>query len=284
MTKRSPSATLITGDCLEVLQSYPDGMFDLVFGSPPYEDARSYGSGFKLKGQDWVDWMVPRVLESLRVCKGLVAFVIEGRTRDYRYSATPMLLAADLHRQGVHLRKPPIYHRNGVPGSGGEDWLRNDYEFILCASRFGGRLPWADNTACGAPPKYKRGGGFTNRKKNGDRVDGAKRAYPTDLKLANPGNVIHLSVGGGKMGHPLAAENEAPFHLNLAAFFVRSFCMDEGTVCDPFGGSHTTGQAAVINNRNYFGIDVRESQTQLGLRRLTEFANCRVISNEESHF
>jgi hypothetical protein len=61
----------------------PDSV-DLVFGSPPYEDARTYGIDFKLKGQDWVDWMVDVYRASLRVSKGLVAFVVQGKTRKFR--------------------------------------------------------------------------------------------------------------------------------------------------------------------------------------------------------
>jgi DNA modification methylase len=66
---------LICGDVLQVLSTLPQQSVDLVFGSPPYEDARTYGIDFHLKGQEWVDWLVPIVKESLRVCRGLVAFV-----------------------------------------------------------------------------------------------------------------------------------------------------------------------------------------------------------------
>ena len=63
--------------------------------------------------------MVEVYRAALRVCKGLVAFVVEGRTENYSYSAGPLLLAADLRRAGITLRKPPIYKRSGIPGSGG---------------------------------------------------------------------------------------------------------------------------------------------------------------------
>ena len=135
---------ILHGDLLDVLPTLPEHSVDLVFGSPPYEDARTYNIGFDKKGEDWVDWMVKVFQASLRVSRGLVAFVVEGRTRKFRYSATPILLMADLHRAGVHLRKPPVFHRVGIPGSGGPDWLRNDYEFIVCATN-GGKLPWSDN-------------------------------------------------------------------------------------------------------------------------------------------
>lgn len=172
---------LCHGDCLEVMRSMKPQSVDLVFGSPPYEAQRTYGIGFNLKGQDWVDWMVGIVDESLRVCRGLVAFVVEGFTEDRQWSATPALLMADLHRKGVTLRKPPIYRRVGIPGSGGgrkdheaegggPDWLRNDYEFIVCCTN-GGKLPWADGTACGHPPKWAPGGEMSHRMADGRRVN-----------------------------------------------------------------------------------------------------------------
>lgn len=69
----------LVGDCLDLMRSLPDKSVDLVITSPPYEDARLYGElNYKVKGQDWVDWCVPRFLECMRVCKGLVAWVVEG--------------------------------------------------------------------------------------------------------------------------------------------------------------------------------------------------------------
>jgi hypothetical protein len=98
-------------DCLAFLRTLPDRSVDLVFGSPPYEKARRYledgtDPGIARRTEPWVAGMVEVVKESLRVCKGLVAFVVEGQTRKFRYTAGPLLLMADLHRAGVHLRKP----------------------------------------------------------------------------------------------------------------------------------------------------------------------------------
>src|SRR5690606_39337909 len=50
----------------------PDDSVDLVLCSPPYEARRSYGIGFNLRGEAWVEWAVKGYLECLRVCRGLV--------------------------------------------------------------------------------------------------------------------------------------------------------------------------------------------------------------------
>jgi len=170
---------ILHGDNLDVMQSMESNSVDLVITSPPHEAARTYGIDFKLKGQEWVDWCKVRFLECLRVCKGLVAWVVEGQTRQFRYTASPALLMADLHRVGVHLRKPPIFHRVGIPGSGGPDWLRNDWEWIICATS-GGKLPWSDNTAMGHVPKWAPGGRMSNR-----NVDGVRKNASAGPKAHN---------------------------------------------------------------------------------------------------
>src|SRR5690606_40982646 len=138
---------------------------------------------FDKQGQEWVDWMVGLWKEMHRVSSGLVAMVVEGRTFDFQWTATPVLLMADLHRAGFKLRKPQIYRRIGIPGTGGTDWFRNDYEFVVCTSK--GKLPWSDNTACGHPALHLPGGKFSHRTADGKRIDGRRVLYhkPHNLEI-----------------------------------------------------------------------------------------------------
>jgi hypothetical protein len=236
-------------DCLDWFAAQPADSLDLVFGSPPYEDARSYledgeDPGVARTTEDWVAWMVQVYQAALRCCTGLVAFVVAGRTKNYAWTASPALLMAALVKEGVTLRCPAFYKRVGIPGSGGPDWLRNDCEFIVCATR-GGPLPWSDNTAMGRPPAYGPGGEISHRQQDGRCVNDpvgyassseranqgphrartqAGRVYHPPA-IANPGNVIDCgAVGGGNMGDRLCHVNEAPFPEAIAEFFVRSFC------------------------------------------------------------
>lgn len=180
----------ITGDSLSAMRKIPDRSVDLVLGSPPYADARTYGIGFRLKGEPYVEWCIERYLECDRICRGMVVWVIDARVQKFQWGAEPVLLAADLHRRGIKLRRLNFYYRFGVSGSGGPDDLRNDCELILRSSH--GRLPWSDNTACGEPPKFPPGGAFSNRSKDGTRQ--AKRDYKPP-EIANPGNVIRCTGG-----------------------------------------------------------------------------------------
>jgi len=257
---------LYLGDTLELMKSMPDDSVDLVLCSPPYEAARKYGElGFNLKGKEWVFWAYMRYIECCRVSRGLVAWVVAGQTRKFRWSAVPALLMADLHRAGIKLRNPPIYVRSGIPGSGGPDWWASKYETIVCASK--GRLPWSDNTATGLPPKYKAGGAPSHHGRSG-RVKG--KPYKPPAK-SNPGNlVICGAAGGGNIGSELAHENDAPFPEKLAEAFVLSFCPPGGIVLDCFSGSGTTGAVAIRHGRKYIGHELRKSQVDLSHRRIEE--------------
>jgi site-specific DNA-methyltransferase (adenine-specific) len=282
---------VIRGDCLDVMRKMPSKSVDLIVGSPPYEAQREYAElQFDLKGEDWVEWMVIRMEEMLRISKGLVVMVVEGFTKGHKYSATPILLQADLHRAGYCLRKPCVFYRCGILGGGGNDWLRNDWEFVICVTETPGPLPWSNPTATGKPsktrpPKHRKrvtleGEKIVDKKKYNLRVrvgTGLKKGDKTlqsrpreGAEKTNPGNVIQCTTGGHQMGSDLAHGNEAPYPEKLAAFFVRSFCPPGGIVYDPFSGSGTTAAVCVQHGRGFIVSDIRKSQVQLTLRRIHE--------------
>lgn len=285
---------------IHVLQSdaarlpFADKTFSLTLGSPPYMDARTYGIGVQRKCLEWVEWMLGVTREAVRVTDGLVLWVVAGVTRKKCYWPGPEMLLAEWWKRGGQCWRPAYWHRVGVPGSGGKQWLRADVEYVL-AFKGAGDLSWSDNTACGHPPKWGPGGEMSHRLSNGARVNqwgyigsGNRRANGsrrTSIKrmrqpngsretqaytppvLANPGNLIKTNVGGGLLGHKLAHENEAPYPEALVEFFVKSFCPPNGRVLDPFSGSGTTIDVADRLGRKGVGCDLRMSQCVLAKRR-----------------
>lgn len=279
---------------------FADKSVDLVFGSPPYMDARSYGIKAQRGCRDWIDFMLSCTREAIRVSRGLVIWVVGGVTRKKCYWPGCEGLLYRWWEQGGQCWRPAIYHRVGIPGSGGKHWLRADTEYCL-VFKDAGYPPWSDNTACGHKPKWAPGGEMSHRLTNGERLDkwgresthngrrqNGERKHTKRIKdtarnnsggdkiveqnyqppvLANPGNVIHCKVGGGLLGHKLAHKNEAPFPEKLAEFFVLGWCPPGGLVLDPFSGSGTTASVAIKNGRSAIAGDIRLSQCQLGRRR-----------------
>ena len=278
MINTATTHTVEVADAIKI--PLDDKSVDLVFCSPPYEARRMYAElGFNRAGMDWVWWAAQRYMECLRVCRGLVAWVVGHGSGRHDWSAAPMLLAADLKRAGVKLRPPGFYHRRGIPGTGGSDGLAHMVEFIICATDHGKELPWSDNKAMGSPCKHKTGGAMSYRHEDGRRrnVRTGKKALGNNGRpdITNPGNfidfdVVRGKVGKGHMGSDLAHEGEAPFPEWLAEFYIRTYCPPGGVVLDPFVGSGTTLAVAKKHGRSGVGFDIRQSQVDLTLRRLAE--------------
>jgi hypothetical protein len=249
---------------------YPDQFFDLVFGSPPYLDARLYlengqDLGIARGCAEWVEWMLRVTEEALRVSKGLVGWVVGGKTKDRSYQPAPEGLLYEWCKRGGSAYRPCYWHRPGIPGSGGDQWYASRIEPVLAFKR-PGKLPWADPLANGHPPVYGPGGEMSYRNKDGSRVNSREGYQPP--AIANPGNLISTAGGGGHLGNDLAHLNEAPFPEDLAAWFIRSHCPPGGRVLDPFGGSGSTVAAALKAGRRGVSLDLRESQCRLARQRL----------------
>ena len=165
-----------------------DEAVDLVVGSPPYIDARTYDDGTLPDGHtvsrhtvDWVEWMLTVTAEAVRVCRGPVVWVAAAGERNHCYQPAVEGLVWRWWSEGWthngpgtaasgHCRRPVYWKRVGIPGSGGSQWFRADVEHCIAFSR-PGRLPWSDNTAFGHAPKWGPGGEMSHRLTDGTRVD-----------------------------------------------------------------------------------------------------------------
>ena len=172
---------MVQGDCLDVMRGMNEQSVDLVFGSPPYVDARTYSRDDIQRGcEEWVEWMLDVSEAALRVSKGLVLWVVAGVQRDGCYWPGPEGLVWEWWRRGGGLWCPCVWWKvnndeggTGIPGSGGKQALRKDWEYVLMFKRRDQKeLPWADSTAMGHPPVYSRvGGAMSQRSADGRRAN-----------------------------------------------------------------------------------------------------------------
>ncbi len=169
-------------DAIEFFRALPPGVLNLVFGSPPYCDARTYGIKAARRCQAWVEWMLELTLAAQAACSGPVFWVAAGVTRKRNYWPACEGLMWEWWKRGgdCQLYRPVAWLKQdedgggtGIPGSGGSDYLRADWEYVMCFKR-PGKLAFSDNTAMGHEPVYDQvGGEMSNRNADGRRINQA---------------------------------------------------------------------------------------------------------------
>jgi hypothetical protein len=153
--------------------------------SPPYTLQRLYlengvDLGVARDTDAWIEWQLEILTEAQRVVTGPIFWVVSGPTKDRRYQPACEGLAYLWWKRGgnCHQYRPCVWHKvdrngggTGIPGSGGSDYLRADWEYVLCFKR-PGALPYFDVAAVGHAPKYSQvGGEMSNRNADGRRIN-----------------------------------------------------------------------------------------------------------------
>ena len=73
------------------------------------------------------------------------------------------------------------------------------------------------------------------------------------MRTANPGSVLNFDAVNNRHGDRTPHPSQKP--TELMAWLVRTYSDEGGTVLDPFLGSGSTGVAAVMEGRDFIGIE-----------------------------
>lgn len=262
-----PKICLYSGDCLDVLQQFPQESIDLIMTSPPYADNRknTYGG---IAPENYVEWFLPRAEQFFRVLKPGGTFilnikekVVEGERHTY---VLELILA--LRKQGWLWTEEFIWHKkNAYPGK----WpnrFRDSWERCLQFNKQKKFSMYQDAV------KVPMGDWVKSRLKNLSAADqsrdeskaqsgfGKKVSNWIGRELAYPTNVLHLATECGNKQH------SAAFPAALPEWFIQLFTLPGDWVLDPFVGSGTTCHVAKQLERNSIGIDLHAENIRLAER------------------
>jgi site-specific DNA-methyltransferase (adenine-specific) len=263
------SSEIHLGDCKDVLKLYPAECVDLIVTSPPYADQRlvTYGG---VHPDQYVDWMLPRTEQMLRVLKSSGSMVInikEKAVNGERHTYVLELIIA-LRKQGWVWTEEYIWHKkNCFPGKWPnrfrDAWERclhftKSKKFVMNQDEVMVQMgDWAktrlESLGKNDVVRYDSQLG-NNFAKNIANWKGRTMAYPT--------NVLHLATECGNKGH------SAVFPYALPEWFIKLFSNVGDLVLDPFVGSGTTVEAATKLGRRAIGIDVLSEYVSLSKERL----------------
>ena len=262
------SCTVIHGDSREELGSLA-GQVDLIVTSPPYADARRrhYDS---VHPDEFVEWFLTfhePFFKALKPTGSLVLNIKDKVVGGVRHRFVWHTIEA-LCDRGWYAIDDYLWHKtNPMPGY----WptrLRDGWEYCFHLAKE--KRPFFNSDAVRQPI----GDWAESRLKNLGENDLSRHNSVNDSgfgrdiskwvgkKKVLPSNVLSLALVGKNKGHP------AVFPVDLPSFFIKLLCPEEGLVVDPFGGSGTTGIAALSLGYRSILIDNNAQYCQEAIERL----------------
>lgn len=250
------------GDCLELMKNIPDGSVDLTVTSPPYDNLRTYNGNIN----QWSFEKFKLIAEELyRITKdgGVVVWVVGDATIKGSETGTSFRQALYFMECGFNLHDTMIYQKNGTGACGSNKCYWQTFEYMFVFSK--GKIKTVNRLT--TETTVKQGGSrikSNGKKKKENRIiDNEKKSVRSNVWVYNVGNANN----DDKTGHP------AVFPEQLAKDHIISWSNEGDTVLDCFMGSGTTGKMAVLNNRQFIGIELDEGYFNIAKKRIEESVN-----------
>lgn len=144
---------------------------------------------------------------------------------------------------------------------------QGDYYFDLDAIREG----YKDSSLLrNKHPQIAFGGDTKNKKASfgkGKKNGGQLKKIALNQKGKNPGDVSDFWAIPTRHG---SSKHYATFNTDLTLKPILAGCPKNGIVLDPFCGTATTGEAAIMLGRKFIGIDGKKEYCKIGERRLKQ--------------
>ena len=268
-TKHVVKCSIIKGDSRKALPTLGYNVADLIVTSPPYADARKkhYDSIHPDKFSDWFLSFSEPFWDVLKP-EGSLIINIKDKVVDGKRHRFVWHTIEKLSQEGWHCIDDYIWHKtNPMPGY----WptrLRDGWEYCFHLAKT--PRPYMNQDAVSIPTgewaksRLKKLGEGDKTRNNSANKSGFGRDISrwVGKEKVLPPNLLSLPLVGKNKGHP------AVFPKDLPGFFIKLFSPENGLVIDPFGGSGTTGIAAMDLGRHCVLIDTNPEYCLLAEQRV----------------
>jgi DNA modification methylase len=249
---------LLQGDCAEVLGTIPPESIDLTVTSPPYDNLRKY------KGYTFDFEKIARLLWCATKPGGVVVWVVGDATINGSETGTSFKQALYFKEIGFNLHDTMIWNKGGFTATGSlAVRYAPVFEYMFIFSK---GLPSVFNPICDR--KNKQAGlvqkGGTVRLSNGETKEKSTNGKTT-REIGQRWNIWEMYP---EQRRNLGYDHPAIFPEALANDHILSWSNEGDTVLDPMMGSGTTGKMAVLNNRNFIGIEIAPEYMEIAQRRI----------------
>jgi DNA modification methylase len=251
---------IICGDNVAVMRQMPDRCIDLTVTSPPYDNLRTY---------NWFVFDFEGIAKELyRITKdgGVVVWVVGDATINGSKTGTSFRQALYFKEIGFNLHDTMIYAKNNpMPVNANRYYPCFEYMFVFSKGKPKTFNPILEETAT-------KGQKHHLKQRNTDGSFRKATGYGKPVKPTRPKyNIWFYNVGGGQAAtDKIAYKHPAIFPEKLAEDHIISWSNPGDIVFDPFLGSGTTAKMALLNGRNYIGIDISEEYCEIARRRVEQ--------------
>ena len=190
----------------------------------------------------------------------------------------PWLVAFSLQADGWWLRSAVVWEKPNVLPQSVKDRPTSSYEFVFLLAKsekyYYDYKAIMEPVAAGTADRMKRGVSTTHK-----YINGASGQTPHNLNKPREnrsGEDIELPTMRNKRdvwrvctnSYRAARTHFATFPVELIRPCILAGCPEGGTVIDPFIGSGTTAVTAIMEGRNYIGIDLNSEYCALARERI----------------
>lgn len=247
---------LLQGDCLELMKRIPEKSINLTVTSPPYDNLRTYNGNI----EQWNFEKFKLIAEELyRITKdgGVVVWVVSDATIKGSETGSSFKQALYFKDCGFNLHDTMIWVKDGGGAIGSNKCYTQNFEYMFVFSK---GVPSTINLIYDKPNQFygQDKSGVGRRKATGEhKIEQRKESK----EFSRRNNWWYIPPQKG-VGHP------AVFPEQLANDHILSWSNEEDLVFDPFTGSGTTGKMAILNNRNFIGIELDENYYNIAKERI----------------
>ena len=255
-----PLDSIVCGDNVATLATFPDASIDLVVTSPPYDNLRTYG------GHSWDFEGVTQQLWRVIKPGGVVVWVVADATIDGSETGTSFRQALRFMEIGFRLHDTMIYKKAGSGPNIHHPRYGHCFEYMFVLTK---------GTPSAFHPHKKRknatAGKYdppqTKMQRNGElKAYAGERTRPDESIECN----VWEYVVGSWNGDEGVGDHPAYFPEALARDHILSWSNEGDIVLDPFNGSGTTTKMARAMGRRFIGIDVNEAYCEIARKRLAQ--------------
>jgi DNA modification methylase len=239
--------------------------------SPPYFGLRDYGHdgqiGLEQSLDEYVAALVSVFAEVRRVLADngtLWVNLGDSYGKNKQLLGIPWRVAFALQSDGWYLRSEVIWNKPNPMPESVTDRLTKSHETIFLLAK--NEQYFYDHEAIKEPATYTDNRHNTGRQTyNGKRAENdglLQQSFVTVTDTRNKRSVWTVTVRGYKGAH------FATYPPALIEPCVLAGSQEGDTVLDPFSGSGTTGEVALLHNRNYLGVELNPDYADISVERI----------------